>query len=180
MSDAAWLARIEAVAMKDRMLTRIGGMFDVPVMQNNLRGLWVEAMVAELLGPEWKHTGADWAAWDFERADGLRLEVKQSARMQSWGESDSVPRFSVKAALGHYPKDAPYLPNVSGDRLAHVYLFAWHPGADQREPEEWEFYVVRADQLPKGQKGVSLGAIRKVVSPIKCWHLLPVIARFER
>ena len=177
---AACLTRIEAVAMKDRILARIGGMFDVPVMQNNLRGLWVEAMVAELLGPEWKHTGADWAAWDFERADGLRLEVKQSARAQSWGVSNTAPRFSIKAARGHYPDNAPYLPNGSGDRLAHVYVFAWHDGDDQREAQEWKFFLVKADQLRKGQKGISLGAICKMVDPVRCWDLSDLMARFER
>jgi hypothetical protein len=165
--------------MKDRILSRLTSMFDEPVMQNNLRGLWVEAMVAELLGSEWKHTGADWAAWDFERADGLRLEVKQSARMQSWGGSSSTPSFSIRAARGHYPENAPYLPNTSGDRLAHVYVFAWHDGDDQREAEEWDFFVIGTDQLPKGQKGISLGAIRKVVDPVKCWDLSVAIARFE-
>ena len=165
--------------MKDRILTRIGDMFDVPVMQNNLRGLWVEAMVAELLGPEWKHTGADWAAWDFERADGLRLEVKQSARMQSWGVSSSTPSFRIKAARGHYPENAPYLPNNSGDRLAHVYVFAWHDGDDQREAEEWDFFVIGTDRLPKGQKEISLGAIRRVVDPVSCWDLSAMVERFE-
>lgn len=167
------------MAMKNRILTRIGGMFDVPVMQNNLRGLWVEAMVAELLGPEWKHTGADWAAWDFERADGLRLEVKQSALMQSWGVSNSAPRFSIRAAHGHHPENAPYLPNISGDRLAHVYVFAWHDGDDQREAEQWDFFVIRTDRLPKGQKEISLGAIRRVVDPVSCWDLSAMVDRFE-
>jgi hypothetical protein len=172
--------RIEAMAMKDRILTRIGGLFDVPVMQNNLRGLWVEAMVAELLGPEWKHTGADWAAWDFERADGLRLEVKQSARVQSWGVANSAPRFSIRAASGHYPENAPYLPNVSGDRLAHVYVFAWHNGDDQRIAEEWQFFVINSDRLRKGQRGISLGAISKLVDPVKCGDLSAAIERSER
>lgn len=36
--------------MKEQIHERIRKMFDVPVIQNNLRGLWVEVMVCELLG----------------------------------------------------------------------------------------------------------------------------------
>ena len=39
-----------AVHMNEAIFSRVRAMFDVPVMQNNLRGLWVEAMVCELLG----------------------------------------------------------------------------------------------------------------------------------
>jgi hypothetical protein len=95
--------------MKEKLLARIRNMFDVPVMQNNLRGLWVELMVLELLGDGWKHAGNDWAAWDLEREDGLRVEVKQSARLQSWGNSVSLPRFSISAAKGHYPDGQAYV-----------------------------------------------------------------------
>jgi hypothetical protein len=92
-------------------------MFDVPHMQNSLRGLWVEAMVCEILGSGWKHTGNDWAAWDLERSDGLRVEVKQSARQQSWGTSTSLPRYSIAAAKGHYPDGKTYVDNASATRL---------------------------------------------------------------
>jgi hypothetical protein len=43
--------------MKEELLTRIRNMFDVPVMQNNSRGLWIETMVFELLRGGWKHAG---------------------------------------------------------------------------------------------------------------------------
>ncbi|WP_139193939.1 hypothetical protein [Pseudorhodobacter antarcticus] len=83
--------------MNREIYARIRDMFDVPQMQNNLRGLWVEAMVCEILGSGWKHTGSDWAAWDLEREDGLRVEVKQSAKQQSWGTSTGPPRFGIAA-----------------------------------------------------------------------------------
>lgn len=147
-------------------------MFDVPQMQNNLRGHWVEAMVCELLGDGWKHTGADWAAWDIESDDGLRVEVKQSARRQSWGESTSSPRFSIQAARGHYPDGKAYLPNLTGSRLADIYVFAWHDGEDQRVVSQWEFYVVEAGRLPEGRKTIGLDAIRRLVNPVQADQLL--------
>jgi len=38
-------------------------------------------MLVELLASEWKSTGEDWAAWDLEHSNGLKVEVKQSAKM---------------------------------------------------------------------------------------------------
>lgn len=98
-------------------------MFDVPVMQNNLRGLWVEVMVCELLGSKWQHTGNDWAAWDLEGPRGTRIEVKQSAKKQSWGASKNSPRFSIAAAKGHYPDGKTYIENASG---LHRTAYAGH------------------------------------------------------
>lgn len=152
--------------MNRDIYARILDMFDVPQMQNSLRGLWVEAMVSEILGSGWKHTGGDWAAWDLEHKDGLRIEVKQSAKQQSWGTSTGGPRFGIAAAKGHYPDGRTYMVNTSGRRLADIYVFAWHDGQDQREVSEWIFYVVEAKLLPKGQKSLGLRAIQKLAEPV--------------
>lgn len=151
--------------MNRAIYARIRDMFDVPQMQNNLRGLWVEAMVCEILGSGWKHTGSDWAAWDLERKDGLKVEVKQSAKQQSWGTSVGPPRFGIAAAKGHYPDGKTYIANPSGGRMADIYIFAWHDGQDQREVSEWIFYVVDAKLLPNGQKSLGLRAIQKLTEP---------------
>ncbi|PRY82782.1 hypothetical protein CLV74_1392 [Donghicola tyrosinivorans] len=151
---------------KDQILKRVLAMFDVPVLQNNLRGLWVELMVAEILGPDWKQVGNDWAAWDLERSDGLRVEVKQSASAQSWGNSTTSPRFSIAAAKAYYPDGKTYTPNHSGRRLADLYIFAWHEGGDQRIVSEWRFFVIPAEQLPRQQKSIGLKAIRNLAAEI--------------
>lgn len=161
----AWVCS-NAPMDKEQILKRVRAMFDVPVMQNNLRGLWVELMVAEILGPDWKQVGNDWAPWDLERSDGLRVEVKQSASVQSWGNSTTSPRFSIAAAKAHYPDGKTYTPNPSGSRLADLYIFAWHEGGDQRIATEWRFFVIRAEQLPRQQKSIGLKAIRKLTVEI--------------
>jgi hypothetical protein len=167
-------------SMKEELLRRIQTMFDVPVMQNNLRGLWVELMVFELLGSNWKHAGNDWAAWDLERNDGLRVEVKQSARQQSWGTSTSSPRYSIATAKGYYPDGKTYVPNLTGKRLASLYVFAWHDGGDQRMASEWQFYVLEADKLPKSQKSIGRNALQKLTEPVIATELLREVTRLAR
>ena len=144
--------------MSEAIFARIRRMYDTPHMQNSLRGQWVEAMIAEILGPAWRHTGGDWAAWDFERDDGLRLEVKQSAQ-------------------GHYPHGKTYLPNASGARLADIYVFAWHEGEDERETSQWQFYVIRANRLPTGQKTIGLRAVQRLATAVTAGRLLDEIDR---
>ena len=162
---------------KEQILKRIRTMFDVPVMQNNLRGLWVELLVAELLGPEWKQVGNDWTGWDIERSDGLRVEVKQSASAQSWGKSTTSPRFSITAPKGYYPDGKTYVLNPSGKRLADIYIFAWHDGNDQRAAHEWQFYVVQSNRLPIQQKSIGLGAIRKLATAVCAEELQRQVAK---
>lgn len=159
------------------IFTRITTMFDTPVIQNNLRGLWVEAMICELLGPDWKHTGADWAAWDIEHKDGTKIEVKQSAVAQTWGPSNSAPRFDIKAAAGHYPDGKTYVKNSEGKRYADIYVFAWHDGSDQRNPDEWEFYVVMAKDLPEGQKSIGLSGVRELSSVLTAMELAECVGK---
>ena len=166
--------------MFEAIFARIRRMYDTPHMQNSLRGQWVEAMIAEILGPSWRHTGGDWAAWDFEREDGLRLEVKQSAQRQSWGKSTSAPRFGIAAAQGHYPDGKTYLPNALGMRFADIYVFAWHDGDDQRVPSQWQFYVIRGDRLPAGQKSIGLRAVQRMAGAVRADQLLNEIDKLGR
>jgi hypothetical protein len=58
--------------------------FGRALITNVLRGQLVEAIVAIAIEPEWNWCSQDFASWDFDRADGLRLEVKQSAARQTW------------------------------------------------------------------------------------------------
>ena len=161
---------------KEQIMKRIQAMFDVPVMQNNLRGLWVEMMVAEILGSDWRQVGNDWAPWDLERSDGLKVEVKQSAFVQSWGNSISAPRFSIAAPKGYYLDGKTYLHNPSGKRPAELYIFAWHEGDDQRVASEWQFYVVQSSRLPAQQKSIGLGAIGELTMAVSSEELPRLIS----
>ena len=44
--------------------------FGRPLVQNNFRALLVEAMINAVLPEGWTWASADWAGWDFRRANG--------------------------------------------------------------------------------------------------------------
>jgi len=138
--------------------------FGRPLVTNVLRGMVAEAIVACALEPEWHWCAQDYANWDFERADGLRLEVKQSAARQSWATSDkpSACSFDIAARKGRLEGatwiDAP-------GRAAQIYVFAHHPvadiSADHRDPAQWNFHVVRSADLP-ATRSLSLACARRL------------------
>ena len=120
--------------------------FGQSLVTNNLRGLVAETIVASILGPEWQWCSADWAGWDFERNDGLRLEVKQSASRQTWASSNGKPskcRFDIKARQGRY-EGADWHPGHG--RNADLFVMAHHfvsdDAADHCAPEQWRFFVL--------------------------------------
>lgn len=63
----------------------------------------VEASIALEMKLAWIWCGAHDVGWDFERTDGLRLEVKQSATLPSWpGVNETAPCSAVPfRPMGH-------------------------------------------------------------------------------
>jgi hypothetical protein len=148
--------------------------YDAPLIQNNLRGIYVELMVAALLGEGWRHNGSDWGAYDLEHIDGTKLEVKQSAARQTWSAQVTTTRnpvFSIRT-----PK-IEWVENVREPRtarIANVYVFAWHGetslSADHRDVSQWKFFVVPAKTLPN-QKTISLNPLMAITAPVDADHL---------
>lgn len=124
--------------------------FGRPIITNTLRGLVAEAIIAAALEPEWTWCAADYASWDFERADGKRLEVKQSAARQSWStDTPSRCSFDIAPRKGRWENEG--WVDEPG-RAADLYVLAHHPmfddSADHRDPMQWRFYVIASDRLP--------------------------------
>lgn len=142
--------------------------FGKPLVTNVLRGHVAEAIIALALEPEWNWCSADYAGWDFERADGLRLEVKQSAAMQSWSTGKpSKAIFDVAARTGYWESGTEWI--AKAGRPAHLYVFAHHSiygdDVDHRDPAQWQFYVVPSHALPDVKK-LGLATICTLTSPV--------------
>jgi hypothetical protein len=141
-----------------------------PIIRNDLRGELVEEIVAVALEPEWQACGGDWSSCDLKRvSDGLRLQVKQSAALQSWTIPEGPkpkPGFSIKSKK--YRWEGPLRFDDAG-RQADIFIFAWHDGtdetADHRDPDQWRFFVVAECNLPD-QKTISLSVLRKLAHPV--------------
>ncbi len=161
------------------VLSEVRRTYDRRVMNNVHRSEYVETIVAlALRNCDWKRM-TPWDSWDCEHVGGVRLEVKQSAFAQGWGEMSSPPRFDIAPRTGYWDYRKQAWVAQTG-RNADIYLFAWHGEpqdlADQRDPASWEFYVVLEHDLPT-QKTIGLAAIRKLAEPSGVDDLAVVLER---
>ncbi len=140
------------------------------LVMNSFRGTLVEAMLAGVLEPKWRWCAADWASHDFENANGARLEVKQSAALQSWHDDGFAPntgRFDIAPRKIRW-EGARRIEEAG--RFASIYIFAWHPvtdvkTADHREPDQWQFHTVASAALPP-QKTIARSRIANMCEAV--------------
>lgn len=144
-------------------------LFRRKLLTNIHRAVIVEAIVAAALEPEWQWCSADYASYDFRRGD-VRLEVKQSASLQSWNASTLRPSkcsFDIAERTGEWEDGVTW--KAGPGRNADVYLLCHHPlvstEADHRKPEQWRFFVISEGILPK-QKTIALGAVEQITRPV--------------
>ena len=154
--------------------------FGRPLVTNVHRGLIAEAIISTALAPEWSWCSADYSAWDFERSDKARLEVKQAASLHSWhrpGNSHSRIVFDIRARQGRYD-DTVWMSQER--RWADIYIFAHHhvttSDADHRLPDQWAFYVALERHLPV-QKTISLSRLQKTAAVTTFTGLRNLVSR---
>jgi hypothetical protein len=146
------------------------------VIENQLRGALVEELCAVALGDDWNITSEDWAAYDLEGPDGTRIQVKQSAALQTWGVAKTA-QFSIARKTGRW-EGADWI-NQPGHQ-ADLYMLFWHPikdeTADHWDPDQWCVYVIPTDELPN-QKSISLSQVERRWNSVRLEDLQGVVAR---
>ncbi|MFI6875420.1 hypothetical protein ACIBL6_18465 [Streptomyces sp. NPDC050400] len=133
-------------------------------MTNTSRGLLAQFLVHTALGSTTQPD--EWDCYDVAGEDGLRVEVKASAYLQSWEQRElSRISFSVDkrrpwtAGIG-FADDATY--------NADVYVFALHTAIRHEEYDplvvsQWEFYAAsRAAIADLNQKSAGLATVRRI------------------
>jgi hypothetical protein len=163
----------------------IARFFVEPLIPNIWRSDYVEGLVLFSLGKAWKQPPL-WSGWDLENDAGVRLEVKQSAALQSWytqtGGKRSRPSFDIAPRTGYYTDStddavwvaAADLSEADFIRSADIYIFAWHPEtdpktADHRRAEQWRFFVVPEYLLTERhgpQKTITLNPIKRLSAAV--------------
>jgi hypothetical protein len=143
------------------------------LLSNATRGRLAEFIVATATGVNILKPRDEWAAFDLITPDGIKIEVKSAAYIQSWDQKQlSKISFSTKAA---YVWDSETnRQSVVASRSADVYVFCLlhHDIKQTCDPlnlDHWEFYVLATQELNKYTRSVSsitLRSLRKLVAPI--------------
>jgi hypothetical protein len=128
-----------------------------PILDNTLRGYWLEVMLAEALGPRCRLVSAGWHLWDLQFGPSdrecparIRIQVRNTAALQTWSKGVTSACqwiLASRPAPAYFGRDHPHVPCESAGYLCDVFILAHHPGsdptkADHRDPYQWRFFVV--------------------------------------
>jgi hypothetical protein len=150
---------------------------------NNARGYLTEFIVARLLGIENPHR-IEWAEHDVE-FEGLTIEVKSSAYLQSWDQRRlSSINFTGLTGTRYTPRTG----YDSGGRQfnAMVYVFCvqsaqLHLDYDALDVRQWQFYVLpRQVLVDRGAASISLAALSALTGPVRAEQLRAAVLEAGR
>ena len=143
------------------------------LVANALRGRFAEYIVACALGLN-GGTRTEWDAYDLQTHEGVRLEVKSSAYLQSWKQAGYSPiSFDIRPTLGWDSLTTVTATERARQGFIYVFCLLHHKDkstVDVLDLSQWTFYVLKTsilnEQLPT-QKRISLSSLLKL-SPTAC------------
>jgi hypothetical protein len=148
------------------------------ILNNSHRGDFVEMMVLDALGHEWRHVGLGWNIWDLQRGNGkerARIQVKQCAARQLWGKTKCmVFQFPWSDhAPAYIRRDFPDEALEQDGWFCELFVVGVHAIedetlCDQTDPSQWQFMIVPSWELKRGQSSMTLS------KAMKRWPLVPL------
>jgi hypothetical protein len=135
---------------------------------NTERGALAEYLVALACGID-KKPRISWDSYDLETTEGIKIEVKSSAYIQTWKQKDfSKPIFNIP--MTHAWDYRENVLNKEKKRHADVYVFSLlaHKEQSTLNPlnlDQWEFYVLATKQLAeytRSQHSITLRSLQNL------------------
>jgi len=136
-------------------------------MSNALRGVLSEYIIATALNITDKPR-IEWDAYDLKTTDGIKIEVKSSAYIQSWPQKKhSVIRFDIGQKKAWYSETNTSLKEA--ERSADIYVFCIFSSTEKNlanplDTSQWFFLVCSSDFLNRNfsyQKSVGLATLEQ-------------------
>jgi len=155
------------------------------LLSNVTRGRLAEFLVAKALGIDAANPSEEWASWDLTSPEGIKIEVKCSAYLQSWYQAKlSSPYFSIKASRAWDPNTNSLSPTSL--RQAQLYVFALlahreKATVDPLNVRQWAFFVLptsRIDDYKRSQSTITLKSLETLCEPVAYHDLRAHILRF--
>lgn len=148
------------------------------LVSNATRGRLAEFLVAKALDIN-INVRDEWSAYDLETSSGIKVEVKSSAYIQSW-EQSQLSDINFKIPKTREWNRVINKQGVEIKRQSDVYIFALlaHKVKSTIDPmnvDQWEFYVLPTQTLnerQRSQHSITLNSLRKLAQPVKFDELL--------
>lgn len=132
---------------------------------NTERGKLAEFIVAMAVSATDGISGS-WESYDLLSSDGIRIEVKASAYLQSWAQKElSQIRFGIRPTHAWDSKENTYDDSLLRQADVYVFCVLKHMNQDTLNPldlSQWEFYTLSSkalDQAVGNQKSISLNRL---------------------
>jgi hypothetical protein len=148
------------------------------ILSNATRGVLAEFLVATATNIDITNVRNEWSAFDLITPDGIKLEIKSAAYLQSWFQRAlSVISFSTKLAR-HWDSETNIQATVA-KRHADVYIFCLlkHENKSTVDPlnlDHWDFYVLATQELnnyTRSQYSITLKSLKNLTHTI-CYSQL--------
>lgn len=135
---------------------------------NAMRGILAEYIVATAVGKAGGNR-TEWDAYDIETNEGIRVEVKSGAYIQSWAQRQlSKIQFDIRPTQGWDSKTNSYSTDVVRRSDVYVFCVLQHENQETIDPlnmDQWAFYVLATNELNRAvgvQKTISLARLKKL------------------
>lgn len=138
------------------------------IVGNAMRGILAEYIVASSVGMN-SGTRTEWDAFDINTPEGIKVEVKSGAYIQSWEQKKhSNIQFSIRPTQGWDSETNGRSSEVC--RQADVYVFCLLKHKDQTSInplnlDQWTFYVLPTNTLNQSvgaQKTITLNSLESL------------------
>ena len=137
------------------------------LLSNMTRGILAEFLVATALGVPTSGAREPWASYDLQTPDGIKIEVKSCAYLQSWGQrKPSRISFSIPTTRSWDAETNEYGTERARQADAYVFALLRHQDKNTVNPldvSQWEFFVVPTtvlNQRAPTQRTLSLGVVQ--------------------
>lgn len=147
---------------------------------NNTRGYLAEFLVARALGSTAPRV--EWDAYDVLTPEGIRVEVKSSAYLQSW-KQETLSRITFGSLTGQLYDEYGRARTSARTFNADVYVFCVQTAqtAEEYQPlnvDQWVFYVVARSVLEeRGWRSIGLSSLRRLCESATPYADLPDAVR---
>ena len=138
------------------------------LLGNTERGAIAEYLVASALGIS-RENRISWNSYDLLSKEGIKIEVKASAYIQTWGQERlSDIRFGIQPTYAWNSETNVYDTEMRRQSDIYVFCVLKHTEQETIDPfdaRQWDFYPMRASVLNEqvgNQKGISLSKIQKL------------------
>ncbi len=138
------------------------------LVSNALRGMFGEYLVALAVRAA-DGVQEEWAAYDVNTLDGIKIEVKTSGYIQTWVQNKfSIPQFDIAPTYSWDPATNEF--GNERSRSSDVYVFCLHHHREQSTIDpldmgQWTFFVLSTGRLNcevGGQQSISLNRLPQV------------------